>query len=137
LGRQAVIPGCVEALQIIEQAGQPNLGVMWDFFHYYKSEVPLDAIRAIPDDRLWLVHVDDSPAKPAAELTDPDRVYPGQGEMPLATYFEILRERGYRGPLSVELFNKSYYERPVDEIARNAYRGLQSFLQPASTQGAN
>jgi 2-keto-myo-inositol isomerase len=128
LGRQEVIPGCQEALAIIEQAGQSNLGLMWDFFHYYKSEVPLDAIRAIPIDRLWLVHVDDTPAKPVAELTDPDRVYPGQGDLPLATYFGVLREKGYDGPVSVELFNKSYYERPIDEIAQNAYNSLQSFL---------
>jgi 2-keto-myo-inositol isomerase len=129
LGRHAVIPGCQEALAVIEQAGQANLGLMWDFFHYYKSEVPLEVIRAIPNDRLWLVHVDDSPAKPPAELSDPDRVYPGQGEMPLTTYFSILREKGYNGPLSIELFNKGYYERPIDEIAQNAYQGLQSFLK--------
>jgi 2-keto-myo-inositol isomerase len=129
LGRHPVIPGCNEALAVIQQAGQANLGVMWDFFHYYKSEVPLETIRAIPTDRLWLVHVDDAPAKPPAELSDPDRVYPGLGEMPLATYFEILREKGYAGPLSVELFNKGYYERPIDEIAYNAYRSLQSFLE--------
>lgn len=135
LGRHAVIPGCQEALAIIEQAGQANLGVMWDFFHYYKSEVPLDAIRAIPNDRLWLVHVDDSPAKPPAELSDPDRVYPGLGDMPLTTYFEILRAKHYAGPLSVELFNKGYYERPIDEIAHNAYQGLHGFLSIGSTKG--
>ncbi len=129
LGRHAVIPGCEEALAIIDQAAQPNLGVMWDFFHYYKSEVPLDAIRAIPNDRLWLVHVDDAPALPPADLKDPDRVYPGLGEMPLPTYFEILREKKYSGPLSVELFNQSYYQQPIDEITQQAYRSLQPYLE--------
>jgi 2-keto-myo-inositol isomerase len=137
LGRHALIPGCQEALAIIAEAGQPNLGLMWDFFHYYKSEVPLDAIRAIPNDRLWLVHVDDAPAKAPAELSDPDRVYLGLGEMPLATYFAILREKGYNGPLSVELFNKSYYERPIDEITRNAYRSLQPYLAAGAATGVS
>ena len=61
LGLNPLIPGCEEALAVIEQAGQPNLGLMWDFFHYYKSEVPLEMIRRIPPEKLWLVHVDDAP----------------------------------------------------------------------------
>lgn len=129
LGRHALIPGCEEALAIIEQAGQANLGLMWDFFHYYKSEVSLDAIRAIPNDRLWLVHVDDAPALPVADLKDADRVYPGLGELPLPTYFEILRQKKYTGPVSVELFNQSYYQQPIDEIAQQAYRSLQPYLE--------
>ncbi len=128
LGQAAVIPGCEEALAVIEQAGQPNLGLMWDFFHYHKSEVPLDVIRQIPLDKLFLVHVDDAPDLPPATLKDPDRVYPGQGAMPLPAYFEILRDMGYAGPVSVELFNQTYYQQPIDTIARSAYDSLQPFL---------
>ena len=128
LGGHALIPGCQEALAIIEQAQQPNLGLMWDFFHYYKSDVPLEAIRAIPLDKLWLVHVDDTPALPRETLRDPDRVYPGKGDLPLATYFQILRDKGYNGPVSVELFNQEYYKGSIDEITRNAYQSVQAYL---------
>jgi 2-keto-myo-inositol isomerase len=132
LGGHALIPGCVEALAIIEQAQQPNLGLMWDFFHYYKSGVALETIRQIPLEKLWLVHVDDAPGPegtpPRETLRDSDRVYPGQGALPLATYFETLRELGYTGPVSVELFNQEYYQQPIETITRNAYQSLYSFL---------
>jgi 2-keto-myo-inositol isomerase len=128
LGGHALIPGCSEALAIIEQAQQPNLGLMWDFFHYYKSGVPLEAIRRIPLEKLWLVHVDDAPDLPRETLRDPDRVYPGQGALPLAAYFQVLRDLGYTGPVSVELFNQEYYQQPVETITRNAYQSLHSFL---------
>jgi 2-keto-myo-inositol isomerase len=124
LGGHALIPGCEEALSIIEQAGQHNLGLMWDFFHYYKSNVPLETIRRIPPDKLWLVHVDDAPDLPRETLRDPDRVYPGKGALPLPQYFATLRELGYIGPISVELFNQDYYQQPIDEITRNAYQSL-------------
>ena len=52
----------------------------------------------------------------------PDRVYPGHGALPLATYFEVLREFPYTGPVSVELFNQDYYQQPIDTIARSAVR---------------
>jgi 2-keto-myo-inositol isomerase len=104
---------------------------MWDFFHYYKSGVTLEAIRRIPLDKLWLVHVDDAPDLPRETLRDPDRVYPGAGALPLPTYFQILRELGYRGPVSVELFNQSYYQQPIDEITANAYRTLAAYMESA------
>ena len=129
LGQHALIPGCQEALAIIEQAGQPNLGLMWDFFHYHKSQVPLDVIRQIPPDKLWLVHVDDAPDLPPATLKDPDRVYPGQGAMPLSSYFAILDDLGYTGPVSIELFNQAYYQQPIEEIASAAYASLQPYLE--------
>jgi 2-keto-myo-inositol isomerase len=128
LGGHALIPGCQEALAIIEEAQQPNLGLMWDFFHYYKSNVPLEAIRQIPPDKLWLVHVDDAPDLPRETLRDSDRVYPGAGDLPLPTYFQILRELGYTGTVSVELFNQEYYKQPIDEIARSAYQSLLPYL---------
>jgi 2-keto-myo-inositol isomerase len=127
LGGHALIPGCEEALAVIERAGQPNLGLMWDFFHYYKSNVPLETIRQIPLDKLWLVHVDDAPALPRETLRDPDRVYPGQGVLPLPHYFATLRKLGYTGPISVELFNQDYYQQPIDEITRNAYQSLLAY----------
>jgi 2-keto-myo-inositol isomerase len=131
LGRHALIPGCQEALAIIELVDQPNLGVMWDFFHYYKSEVPLAEIRRIPHEKLWLVHIDDAPALPVETLKDSDRVYPGHGAMPLPTYFDLLHDLGYSGPVSVELFNEAYYRRPIGEIAAEAYRTLQPYLKEA------
>jgi 2-keto-myo-inositol isomerase len=129
LGGHALIPGCQEALAIIKEAQQPNLGLMWDFFHYYKSNVPLEAIRQIPADKLWLVHVDDAPDLLRETLRDPDRVYPGAGALPLPTYFQILRELGYTGPVSVELFNQEYYKQPIDEITSNAYRSVMTYLK--------
>lgn len=132
LGRAEVIPGCREALAVIEAAGKDNLGLMWDFFHYHKSGVPLDDIRAIPLDKLWLVHVDDTPDLPRETLKDADRVYPGLGDLPLPTYFTILREKGYTGPVSMELFNQSYYQQPIAEITRTAYQSLMPFLEAQS-----
>ena len=132
LGLNPLVPGCQEALAIIERAGQANLGLMWDFFHYYKSGVPLDIIRRIPPDKLWLVHANDVPDLPRETMRDPDRVYPGLGALPLPAFFATLDELGYDGPVSVELFNSSYYELPIDENVANAYAALQPYLEGRS-----
>ncbi len=117
LGRHPFIPGPREALEVIERAGHDSLGLMVDFFHYYKSGVPLDDIRAIPTELLLIVHVDDCEDLPPADLTDQHRVYMGEGVLPLKDMMGILREKGYSGALSVEIFREEYWEKDPVEIS--------------------
>ena len=117
LGRHPFIPGPREALEVIERAGHDSLGLMVDFFHYYKSGVPLDDIRAIPTELLLIVHVDDCEDLPPAELTDQHRVYMGEGVLPLKEMMGVLREKGYAGALSVEIFREAYWENDPVEIS--------------------
>jgi sugar phosphate isomerase/epimerase len=41
----------------------------------------------------------------------------------------LLHDLGYSGPVSVELFNETYYRQSVGEIAAEAYRTLQPYLK--------
>ena len=120
LGQHPFIPGPREALEVIERAGHGSLGLMVDFFHYYKSGVPLDDIRAIPTELLLIVHVDDCEDLPPADLTDQHRVYMGEGVLPLKEMMGVLREKGYAGALSVEIFREEYWEKDPVEISAAA-----------------
>ncbi len=117
LGRHPFIPGPREALEVIERAGHGSLGLMMDTFHYYKSDVALDDIRAIPTEMLLIVHVNDCEDLPLAALTDQHRVYMGEGVIPLEVMLGMLREKGYAGPMSVEIFREAYWERDPVEIS--------------------
>ena len=124
LGRHPFIPGPREALEVIERAGHDGLGLMMDFFHYYKSGVPLEDIRAIPTELLLIVHVNDCEDLPLAALTDQHRVYMGEGVIPLGQMLDALRSKGYPGALSVEIFREEYWAKDPVEIsvaARAAY----------------
>jgi len=117
LGRHPFIPGPREALEVIERAGHGSLGLMMDFFHYYKSGVSLEDVRAIPTELLLIVHVDDCEDLPLEALTDQHRVYMGEGVIPLQDMLGVLREKGYPGPLSVEIFREEYWEKDPVEIS--------------------
>ena len=120
LGQHPFIPGPREALEVIARAGHDSLGLMVDFFHYYKSGVPLEDIRAIPTELLLIVHVDDCEDLPPADLTDQHRVYMGEGVLPLKDMMGVLREKGYAGALSVEIFREEYWEKDPMEISAAA-----------------
>lgn len=119
------------ALAIADASGHPRVGVMIDFFHYYRSGVSAASVAAIPVERLFIVHADDCEDLPVAELNDSLRVYPGEGILPLRPRIALLRRMGYRGHLSIELFNRAYWEAPLAEVVERCWRGLAGVLAEA------
>jgi len=68
------------------------------------------------------VHLDDVPYnKPFSEMSDGDRVYPGDGDIPLAEMFGVLEEIGYGGAVSLELFNAEYWAQDPYQVVRTGY----------------
>ncbi|GAB4517875.1 MAG: hypothetical protein Kow0047_29520 [Anaerolineae bacterium] len=117
------------AALIVEKAGQPDGCLTVDSFHIYRSGHPVDDLKPIPVDRIGIVHVNDVPGdRPYYELTDADRVMPGDGVGPVRRMLELLKNKGYSGAVSLELFNESYWALPAEETARIAFEKLQQIL---------
>ena len=126
------------ALRLVEMVGHPNVGVLVDTFHLYaglsKLE-DLDALAAHPE-RLFFVHVDDVPASIPRELwTDPDRVLPGEGSLPLPAIFDAIGRTNYAGYVSLELFNEAFAARWADDPAAASRAAYASVVPLLSKQG--
>jgi sugar phosphate isomerase/epimerase len=77
-------------------------------------------------------HLNDYPADPPAErVKDSDRVYPGDGVAPLAQLFRDLRDIGYRGAVSIELFNPEYYKQDPLRVAQTALEKTRRVMDEA------
>ncbi len=128
IGGHTLVPGPTEALRLIEMAGaSANVGILMDAFHYFRSGVRDQEIQAIPIDKLDIIHVNDCEDGALNELTDAQRLYPTHGVIP-ARQLSLLKAKGYAGWLSVEIFRPEYWERPIDEIAGNAYAALGDLM---------
>src|SRR5258708_21194458 len=69
------------------------------------------------------------PAMPGrAEITDAHRVYPGDGVAPLADMLRDLRRIGFRGVLSLELFNRDYWRQDAFTVARTGLEKMRAVL---------
>lgn len=129
IARHTLVPGPMEALRLIESAGNPdNLGVLMDTFHYMCSSVSPETIRQIPLEKLWMVHVNDSERGAIEELKDENRLYPTEGYIDLKSDMDALRSIGYQGYLSVEVFRPDYWQTPIDEINRRARASLDRLI---------
>jgi len=100
-----------DCAKIVIDSKHPKAAMLLDFYHVHRGGNDWTTIDALNAGKFPVIHMNDYPATPAAEaLTDADRVLPGEGVCPFNEVLPKLYKAGFRGGLSVELFNKSYWE---------------------------
>ena len=101
------------------EARHPQSCVLLDIYHLYKGGSDFSGIRLLAGSVLPCIHMNDYPATPPrAEIKDSDRIMPGDGVAPLAQVFRDLAAIGFRGALSLELFNANYWKEDPHGVAR-------------------
>ena len=100
-----------------------------DPFHIIRGGGSVHDIALVPGNRVAIWHWNDVPSEPPLhEQTDDDRVMPGDGVGPLQRAEELVRASGYRGFISLELFNPSVWERDADDVAREGLEKMRRFF---------
>ncbi len=92
-------------------SGHPKATILLDFYHVYRGGNSWETVDFINGAILPIIHMNDYPGSPSAEeLTDGDRVLPGEGICDFNDIIPRLLKAGFKGGFSVELFNKGYWE---------------------------
>jgi len=115
-----------DAWEAVRRADHRAIGLVLDSFHALVRKSPLDTIRAIPRDRIFIVQVADAP------LLDMDylswsrhfRNFPGQGDLPLLDFMTALQATEFDGPLSLEIFNDQFRAGSARSVAVDGHRSL-------------
>lgn len=93
------------ALKLVRDANHPNVRVMIDTFHFWGGISKFEDLDLLKDGELAHLHFEDVPADPPREMQgQPHRAFPGEGIAPLRRIIEILKQKKYSGPASLELF---------------------------------
>ncbi len=117
-----------DAVEVVEAAGTSNVGLIIDTFCFYVGRSTWDMLRDFPIERLWTVHFHDAEPGLLETLTDEKRVLPGKGVIKLHDFVGLLKERGWDGWLSVELFREQYWKRDPFQVAKESMDSLKPFL---------
>src|SRR5437879_1775839 len=108
-----------EAALVAIESGHPLACLLPDVYHLYRGGSDFSGLKLLSGAAIHVIHVNDYPASPPREkITDADRVYPGDGVAPLAALFRDLAGIGFRGALSLELFNRDYWKQDALTVAR-------------------
>ena len=112
-----------DTMAIAIASGHSRASVLLDFYHLYRGGNSFDSLRLINGKILPVFHINDYPElPPRTELRDSDRVFPGDGICPFNKVLPLLYDSGFRGGLSVELFNKGYWETmDVKEVLKKSF----------------
>ena len=99
-----------DALAIAAWAEHSRTGLLLDVYHMFRGGSPFEGLSLLNGRKIVMFHVNDYPGDPPrAELQDRHRVYCGDGIAPLPMIFQSLRDIGYEGSLSFEVFNPEYW----------------------------
>ncbi len=106
--------------EIVKATDRANVDMVIDTCHFYAGGSTLDSIRAIDPKKLAIFHINDVEPMPKAEITDANRLFPGDGVIPLKDIIGAVRGMGYDGIASVEIFRPEYWQRDPLAVAKEA-----------------
>ncbi|MEV0181661.1 TIM barrel protein [Streptomyces sp. NPDC050625] len=114
------------AWRIVEQADHPALGTCLDSFHILSRGSDPKGIADIPGEKIFFLQLADAPlmAMDILQWSRHHRCFPGQGGFDVAALVTAVVQAGYRGPLSLEVFNDVFRQADASSTAVDALRSL-------------
>ena len=121
-----------ECAHVAIETGHPKACVLADVFHLYKGGSNFSGLRLLSANAVQVFHMNDYPADPPRDrVNDSYRIFPGDGVAPLTQILRDLHSTGGRKVLSLELFNRKYYEQDALETARVGLEKLKAAVTKA------
>jgi len=118
-------------LKMTREAGHPNLRPMLDCYHFWSGLGKFEDLDLLRPGELAHVHFQDVPDMPRELLDNTTRLIPGDGISPLERILRKLSEKGYTGPLSVELFLPEFQQGDPYEVARRIRGKAEAVIRRA------
>jgi len=118
-------------LKMTRAAGHPNLAPLLDCYHFWSGLNKLEDLDLIRPGEIGHVHFQDVPDIPRELLDNTTRFIPGDGISPLIRILRKLADKGYAGPLSVELFLPKFQQGDPYEIAREIRQKAETVMRQA------
>jgi 4-hydroxyphenylpyruvate dioxygenase len=141
VGFEALCWGCHikdyrQAWEAVRRADHPHVGLILDTFHALARKCPIDAIAAIPADKIALVQTADAPGieMDLLFLSRHYRCFPGQGDLAVVEMMRAIAGTGYAGPISHEIFSDEFRAGSAKQVATD---GMRSFLWLDDRLGAH
>jgi sugar phosphate isomerase/epimerase len=122
----SVIDSLQTALHLVESAGEPNGGIIFDLWHIVKLGIPYAEVWKFPQERFFGVEVNDGYLKnpPTSDLVEETTQYRrlcGEGQFDIKGFLALMPTSGYIGPVGIEVLSKDLRPWPLEKAARAAY----------------
>ncbi len=128
----AFINNVPDTITMLRETGRPNVGLIFDSFHYFTSGGDLGQIRSLRAEDIVHLHVNDAPHADVMSLEDTDRVLPGRGVIDLVGWFQAIAEIDYDGYVAIEIFDEAFRSQDREVAVDIAKQALDAVLAQAA-----
>ena len=129
--RNTFINNLETTASLVQSVGEPNVGICLDAFHYYMGPSKFEDLAFLSSANLFHVQLCDVADTPREMATDADRILPGDGDFRLGPIVDRLREIGYAGYVSLEMFNPTFWRVPPHQVGEVGMTSLRMLLGQA------
>jgi len=116
---------------VLQRSGAQNGGFVFDCTHFMRGHTSLETLRAIPGHLIHCVQVCDGlmPLQPGVtlEMECFERLWPGDGDFPIADMLAVLHSTGGLRQIGPEVFSSSLAKMSVQEIAERSSSALAQY----------
>lgn len=119
-----------EVALVAIEAKHKDACILADVYHLFKGGSDFEGLKQLGPGALQVFHMNDYPKNlNSTEIQDKDRVYPGDGVAPLTSMLKTLRNNGFNGFLSLELFNREYWMQDANVVAKTGLEKMKEVVQ--------
>ena len=123
-----------QGMDIVNAVDRDNVGLVVDIINLYLHNEfkDIDDLRAIPGDKIVVFHINDALDVPFDTMsTLLHREYPGDGIIDVDEVYSIVKNSGYDGPASLELFGEWIEGKDPEEIIKTGYEKTKAVIDRA------
>jgi len=121
-----------ECAYVAIESAHPKACIVADIFHIYKGGSDFKSLSLMSGGAIQVFHMNDYPAEPPRDkINDSFRIFPGDGIAPVTAILRSLIAIGGPKVLSLELFNRKYYEQDALEVARAGLEKMKAAVKNA------
>ena len=110
-------------------ADDAGVRLLPDVYHLFRGGSGFESLKMLQGNMIEVFHINDYPGdKPREEQNDADRIYPGDGAAPMKQIYADLKAMGGVKYLSLELFNRTYWQQDALEVAKTGLEKMKQFV---------
>ena len=118
-----------QALMAAAAANDPDVKILPDVYHLFRGGSGFDCLKMVNGNVIDVIHINDYPGNVLRqEQNDSHRVFPGEGVAPLKQILTDLKTMGGVKVLSLELFNREYWQKDALTIAKTGCDKMKKFV---------
>jgi sugar phosphate isomerase/epimerase len=136
---ESSIPDLATAARIVSAVAAPNLGLMFDTWHFARTGGTVEQLAALPKGLITAVQISDRvPPAPGATYTPMfGRLLPGEGVLPLVQWLEVILRRDRIPTIGVEVFSEELVAMKPEEAAGRVAKSTRAVLAQVAGAAAH